>query len=491
MLFPTLEFAIFFLAVFGISWELRRRPESRKVFLLGASYFFYGWWDWRFTALLAGSSLLNYVGGRLIGLAQTPRERKALLGIAVALNLAILGFFKYYGFFLDSLADLLVSTGLERDLPFLEIILPVGISFFTFQGISYVTDVYRRQIEAVDSPLDVFLYISFFPQLVAGPIVRAADFLPQLRAEPRLDRKLVTLGILLIVVGLFKKMVIANYLATEVVDEVFFDPSIYAGPDLALAVYAYAMQIYCDFSGYSDIAIGVAALLGYRFRWNFNQPYRAASLREFWRRWHISLSEWLRDYLYKPLGGSRGGAMAACRNLFLTMVLGGIWHGAAWTFVIWGLIHGTSLAVERLVVSFKIATAPAMAVAGFGSPAMAPAGPRQAGGMMSRALGVFMTFHIVCLAWIFFRAENLEVALAYLRGLADWSDTGQFTTPFLVFMVAGAFGAHFLPGDLVTRTARALEPVGPIGLGFLLGFGILLIDTVAPDGVAPFIYFQF
>ncbi|MFQ5625731.1 MAG: MBOAT family O-acyltransferase [Methyloligellaceae bacterium] len=493
MLFPTFEFAIFFLIIFGISWELRQHAESRKLFLLGASYVFYGYWDWRFTALLAASSLLNYVAGRLIGITQTPRERKLLLGAAVGLNLAILGFFKYYGFFLDSLADLLTAAGLTRDLPFLEIILPVGISFFTFQGISYVTDVYRRQVEAADSPLDIFLYISFFPQLVAGPIVRAADFLPQLKREPRLNRALVSLGILLVLIGLFKKMVIANYLAAELVDEVFFDPSIYAGPDLALAVYAYAIQIYCDFSGYSDIAIGVAALLGYRFKWNFNQPYRAASLREFWRRWHISLSQWLRDYLYKPLGGSRAGTLATYRNLFITMALGGIWHGAAWTFVIWGLIHGTSLAVERLVMSTRTAPAgaTAMAVAGAGSGTMTPIDPPAQGGIVPRALGVFVTFHIVCLAWIFFRAESLDAALAYLQGLSDWSDPGQFTSPFLVLMVAGALAAHFLPGDLVTRTARALEPVGPIGLGFLLGFGILLIESVAPEGVAPFIYFQF
>ena len=494
MLFPTLDFALFFLVVFGISWEMRHRPEPRKVFLLGASYFFYGYWDWRFTALLAGSSLINYVGGRLIGMSANERDRKLLLGMAVVLNLAILGFFKYYGFFLDQLAEMLHTAGLERDLPFLEIILPVGISFFTFQGISYVSDVYRRQIEAVDSPLDVFLYISFFPQLVAGPIVRAADFLPQLREEPRLNRSLVSLGILLILLGLFKKMVIANYLASELVDQVFFDPSMYAGPDLALAIYAYAVQIYCDFSGYSDIAIGVAALLGYRFRWNFNQPYRAASLREFWRRWHISLSEWLRDYLYKPLGGGRGGSLLTYRNLFLTMLLGGIWHGAAWTFVIWGLIHGTSLALERLVVSLKTAPAPAMAVAGYGSGSMAPLDPPargERGGFMSRALGVLVTFHIVCLAWIFFRAENLEFALSYVQGLANWSQPGQFTSPFLVLMVAASLGAHFLPGGLVIRTAKALEGVGPIGLGFLLGFGILLIQSVAPEGVAPFIYFQF
>jgi D-alanyl-lipoteichoic acid acyltransferase DltB (MBOAT superfamily) len=493
MLFPTLDFALFFLVVFGISWEMRHRPEPRKVFLLGASYFFYGYWDWRFTALLAASSLINYVAGRLIGLSENARDRKMLLGVAVALNLTILGFFKYYGFFLEQLSDLLASAGLMRDLPFLEIILPVGISFFTFQGISYVTDVYRRDIRSVDSPLDVFLYISFFPQLVAGPIVRAADFLPQLRVEPRLSRSLVSLGIVLILLGLFKKMVIANYLATQLVDEVFFDPSIYAGPDLALAVYAYAIQIYCDFSGYSDIAIGVAALLGYRFKWNFNQPYRAASLKEFWQRWHISLSEWLRDYLYKPLGGSRGGAIFTYRNLFLTMLLGGIWHGAAWTFVIWGLIHGTSLIAERLVMSFKTLSVPgpAMAVAGHGSGSFAPIETGKKSSPLARAFGVLITFHIVCLAWIFFRSENLDYALSFVRGLADWSQPGQFTSPFLVMLVAASLGAHFLPKNLVTTTARALEGVGPIGFGFLLGFGILLIETLAPEGVAPFIYFQF
>jgi len=494
MLFPTLDFALFFLLVFAISWELRTRPESRKVFLLGASYVFYGYWDWRFTALLAGSSLINYVAGRMVGLSKSERDRKLLVAVAIVLNLGILAFFKYYGFFLESLSTLLTSAGLERDLPFLEIILPVGISFFTFQGISYVVDVYRREIEAVDSPVDVFLYISFFPQLVAGPIVRAADFLPQLKAEPRLSRALVSLGILLILVGLFKKMVIANYLATGLVDEVFFDPSMYAGPDLALAIYAYAIQIYCDFSGYSDIAIGVAALLGYRFKWNFNQPYRAASLQEFWRRWHISLSEWLRDYLYKPLGGSRGGAMRTCRNLFLTMLLGGIWHGAAWTFIIWGLIHGTALAVERTVLAFRTAPAsmPALAAGSHGSPGYIPVdpAPRQAS-IFGRFIGVIVTFHIVCLAWIFFRAQNLEFAISYVQGLASWDQPVQFVQPFFVAMVALPLAAHFLPNDLVTRTSKLLETVGPVGLGVLLGIGVLLIEAVAPEGVAPFIYFQF
>ena len=357
-----------------------------------------------------------------------------------------------------------------------------------------VVDVYRREIPAADAPLDVFLYISFFPQLVAGPIVRAADFLPQLQAEPRLNRAMVSLGIVLILTGLFKKMVIANYLATELVDTVFFDPSAYGGPDLLLALYGYAVQIYCDFSGYSDIAIGVAALLGYRFRWNFNQPYRAASLQEFWRRWHISLSQWLRDYLYKPLGGSRQGAGRTYRNLLLTMLLGGIWHGAAWTFVIWGMIHGTALAAERLMASLRTEPEPAMAVVGYGQGTMSQvlATGDSGGQRLSWMISVLVTFHVVCLTWIFFRAESLPVALDYLSGLANWSsEPAQMTRPFLVLMVGLSLACHFVPGDLVTRAAKRLESLGPVALGLVLGFGLLLIESVAPEGVAPFIYFQF
>lgn len=494
MLFPTLDFALFFLLVFGLSWELRHRFELRKVLLLAASYLFYGYWDWRFTVLLASSSLINYVAGRLLSLTEDDKQRRILVGTAVALNLVILGFFKYYGFFLDSLADMLVTVGWERDLPFMEIILPVGISFFTFQGISYVVDVYRRELKADASILDVFLYISFFPQLVAGPIVRAAHFLPQLRQAPKLERSMVTLGIVLILIGLFKKMVIANYLATELVDTVFFDPSAVSAPDLMLAIYGYAVQIYCDFSGYSDIAIGVAALLGYRFNWNFNQPYRASSLKEFWRRWHISLSEWLRDYLYKPLGGSQGGTLKTYRNLFLTMFLGGIWHGAAWTFVVWGVIHGSALAIERFIMGLREKRAiPDLSVAGYGRGTVGAAAvpmPRRKS-VLGRVLGVLLTFHIVCLAWIFFRAEDFGAAMDYVTGLGDWSKSAELWQPFLVLLVGLSLAAHFLPKDLITKTATRLEGIGMIPLGLILGFGILIIESVAPEGVAPFIYFQF
>ncbi|MFD0986422.1 MBOAT family O-acyltransferase [Methyloligella solikamskensis] len=493
MLFPTLDFGIFFLAVFAIAWELKDRPEGRKTFLVAASYFFYGYWDWRFAGLLAASSLINYAAGRLVTVASSDRDKRVLVAIAVAINLGILGFFKYYGFFLEQLAELLAQGGMVRDLPFLEIILPIGISFFTFQGISYVVDVYRKEIPAEENPLNVFLYISFFPQLVAGPIVRAADFLPQLKSEPQLDRQMVAKGILLILLGLFKKMVIANYLATLLVDDVFFAPDAYSGPDLLLAVYGYAIQIYCDFSGYSDIAIGVAALLGYHFKANFLQPYRSASLREFWRRWHISLSSWLRDYLYKPLGGSRHGTVKTYRNVMITMLLGGLWHGANWTFLIWGAIHGVALVVERMVLAIVPAPGASTLVAGdsFGGTVKAGWGGGAGRDAFARALGVLITFNVVCLAWIFFRSESLDYALLYLEGLADWSGPVEMATPFLVALVAVSLASHFLPENMMPGAISWLQDRSAITLGAVLGFGILLIWAIAPEGVAPFIYFQF
>jgi len=491
MLFPTLSFGIFFLGVFAAAWELRQWPEARKAFLVGVSYIFYACWDWRFTVLLAASSLINYTAGRLLAVTESDRGRRQLVAIAIALNLGILAFFKYFGFFMESLSDLLTQVGLQRDLPFLEILLPIGISFFTFHGISYVVDVYRGKIPAEESPLDVLLYISFFPQLVAGPIIRASDFLPQLKTEPKLDRAMVANGIVLILLGLFKKMVIANYLANELVDGVFFDPSAFSGPDLLLALYGYAVQIYCDFSGYSDIAIGVAGLLGYHFKPNFMQPYRAASLREFWQRWHISLSSWLRDYLYKPLGGSHHGTAQTHRNLLITMLLGGLWHGAAFTFIVWGAIHGTALMIERMILAFKPAPVQIVQLAGYGPVGRVLAFGAMGGQAFGKALSVFVTFNIVCLAWIFFRSESMSYALVYLRGLTDWSGPVERATPFLVALIFVSLAAHFVSEGLVERISAKLHDAGALTLGAVLGFGILFIWAMAPGGVAPFIYFQF
>ncbi|MEQ8268886.1 MAG: MBOAT family protein [Parvibaculum sp.] len=483
MLFPTIEFGIFFLIVFTVSWAVRWTQEVRKLVLLAASYFFYGWWDWRFLGLLFLSTFINYVAGLALSRTERSFVRKLIVGAAVVSGLSILGFFKYYGFFLTSFAAVLETAGLERDLPFMQVILPVGISFFTFQGISYVVDVYRRHVSAERSLTNVMLYISFFPQLVAGPIVRAADFLPQLHRPAGLTNAHIGVGVVLILSGLAKKMVIANYLATELVDPVFFDPTAVGPLDLLVGVYGYAVQIYCDFSGYSDIAIGVAALLGYRFLENFDQPYRASSLQDFWRRWHISLSTWLRDYLYVPLGGNRQGEAKTYRNLFLTMFLGGIWHGAAWTFVFWGTFHGVMLAVERYGRKKLDEFAPEHAT---------PGGIFEAIGNGTQHLfGIVWTFHLVCFAWIFFRADSFSTAGSYLAGFFRWSDANQYVTPFAVGLILLAMIFQFTPRHLGRWLAKGVQRLPSPLLGLLLGGGIWLIWAVAPEGVAPFIYFQF
>lgn len=462
MLFPTLTFAIFFPLVFVAAWELRDRKVARKWLLLGASYVFYGWWDWRFCFLLLLASLVAWAAG----LAQRDAANRGVVALAVTLLLGILAVFKYYGFFLQSLQDGLFALGLQRDLPFMQIVLPVGISFFTFQAISYVVDVYRRKVEARRAPLDVLLYIALFPQLVAGPIVRAADFLPQLERRAELTRAAIATGFTLIAFGLFKKMVVANYLAVDLVDPVFLDPGSQSSLMLLLGTYGYAMQIYCDFSGYSDIAIGTAALLGFHFQKNFDQPYRSVSLQDFWRRWHISLSQWLRDYLYIPLGGSRLGTWKTYRNLLTTMLLGGLWHGAAWNFLIWGAIHGAWLAAER---------------------ALGWRGGAGAG----RIFGWFVTFHLVCAAWVFFRASDLPTALSMFAGLADLTtDTGELTW-FVLVVLFVPFLFQFGPGLLVERVSErlAIWPLWVAGVIFVVA--VLVTIWLSPPGTAPFIYFQF
>ena len=470
MLFPTLDFGVFFLIVFFASWALKDVNDWRKAFLVGASYFFYGYWDWRFCFLLAASSVVNYIAGRLIQDLPDGTKRRWVLRAAIVFNLGVLGFFKYFEFFISSFNDMMISVGLERELPLFEIILPVGISFFTFQGISYVVDIYRRDVRASRSLLDVLLYISFFPQLVAGPIVRASTLIPQIEAKPEPQRILMSMGLLLVLLGLFKKMVIANYLATEMVDRVFEDPSFYHGADLLLAIWGYAIQIYCDFSAYSDIAIGVAAMLGYRFQKNFNQPYRSESIRELWRRWHISLSTWLRDYLYIPLGGNRGGPWMGRRNLFLTMFLGGAWHGAAWHFLFWGSLHGIALVIETIVSKGRQLTRKPV---------------------WARALLVFYAFNFNCLSFIFFRSEDFSYAFLYLESFANFDLPIEFWTPFLMTLVFGGFLMHFLPEDGLERVERRFRRLPMIVQGALAGFAIVAIDAMGPDGVAPFIYFQF
>jgi alginate O-acetyltransferase complex protein AlgI len=464
MLFPTLTFGLFFLALFALVW-LQRDNEWRKIVLLAGSWIFYGAWDWRFVALLIASAGLNWLCARQVAATEGGPRRAWLVG-GVAANLVILCVFKYYGFFLHQAQDWLGVVGWVRDLPLLKIILPVGVSFFTFQGISYLVDVSRGKLPPAKL-LDVMLLMSFFAHLVAGPIVRAADLLPQFARKPVLDRDAASMALALIAWGLFKKVVIASQLATELVDPVFFDPSAHSAPDMLAAVYGYAVQIYCDFSAYSDMATGLAALLGYRFAPNFDQPYRSGSLQEFWRRWHISLSSWLRDYLYIPLGGNKGGLFAQCRNLFVTMVLGGLWHGASWNFVIWGALHGGALTVERLGRAFL--------------PWFKP----------PRLIGILLTFHVVCLGWIFFRADSFQSAGQVFAALAshDWSVS--LLTPFTALLIAAGLLMHFTPAAGLPALARAAQRLPAPVYGMAFALVLLVVDAQRPDGVAPFIYYQF
>jgi D-alanyl-lipoteichoic acid acyltransferase DltB (MBOAT superfamily) len=474
MLFPTLNFGLFFLLVFPLSWALVRLPGLRIGVLSLASYVFYGWWDWRFVLLLAGSTLFNYAAGRLLAGPllsgqRDPGWRKATVVVAVAVNLAALGFFKYAHFLTQSANDALLLLDSDAKLRFLNIVVPIGISFFTFHGISYLVDLYRGVLKKPAGLLQLVLYISFFPQLVAGPIVRASHFLPQIDERPDPARIAASRAFLLILIGLFKKVVVANYLATDLVDEVFFDPGRYGALDLLLASYGYAMQIYCDFSAYTDIAIGVAALLGFRFPQNFNQPHRAAGLRDFWRRWHISLSSWLRDYLYISLGGNRGGWLRY-RNLMITMLLGGLWHGAAWTFVIWGALHGAALVAEH-----------------WAAERLGPRPPSR----WRRALATVATFHFVCLTWIFFRSSDLDHAWAFLEGFARLDVAPSHVTPLTLLLILGTLVTQFLPADRLGRIETAVARV-PLALqGALVGAAIVAIEACGPAGVAPFIYFQF
>src|SRR3984893_9562524 len=421
MLFPTVTFAIFFMIVLPVSWLLMPKPARWKLFMVAASYYFYGYWNWRFILLLVVSTLRNQVFARLIHRSDDDRLRRIFLGAAVAINLVVLVYFKYYDFFVSSAQNMLRDVGISVAPDLVAVTLPVGISFFTFQALSYVIDVYRRNFEPVRL-LDFAVYLSFFPHLVAGPIVRAAEFLPQLRE--RHDPRRVDAGraFFLIAGGLFKKVVIANFLATSIVDNVFASPGRHSGYETLMAVYAYAVQIYADFSGYTDIAIGLALLLGFRFPQNFDAPYTARSLQDFWRRWHMTVSRWLRDYLYIPLGGSAGSQATTVRNIMITMMLGGLWHGAACTCVAGGTLQG-------LGQSFGPLRRTSRERRGL---------PPVADGPVRVWVQRFLTFQFVCLGWVFFNATGLSQAFTLLgRIFTGWGSPSPLITPLLVLTIFG------------------------------------------------------
>jgi len=473
VLFPTVTFAIFFMIVLPTSWALMRRQRAWQAFILVASYVFYAWWDWRFIFLLAASTVGNHAAAVAIHRSRSARARKLLLSTDIAFNLGLLAYFKYAGFLVSSVENGLSRLGLPSSSWVLTVTLPIGISFFTFMAMSYVVDIYRRELEPADFPRFA-VYLSFFPHLVAGPIVRGSELLPQLE-RPRDAREIDTSrAFFLILSGLFFKVVIANQLATHIVDDVFAAPNRHSSLEVLTAVYGYAVQILADFMGYTNIAIGVALLLGFRFPQNFNSPYSATSLQDFWRRWHMTLSRWLRDYLYIGLGGNRKGKARTYVNLALTMLLGGLWHGAAWTFVVWGGLHGGGLAVERLardVLGRRWA-------------------PRETAAR--RWIGRIVVFHFVCLGWIFFRASSLGAAGSVITRLfTAWGEPSPLVTTGVVLPIVVGIAANYVPARALPATFSRFGRLPAVAQAACLAVGLMLVDTLGPQGVAPFIYFRF
>ena len=499
MLFNSFGFAAFFCVLYVVYLMSMRRLAVQNLILLVGSYFFYGCWDWRFLGLILLSTGIDFVCGWALDRRRepppadlteaaapcyrhSPGARRGILVCSVAANLGILGFFKYYDFFAAGCVELLGAIGLPLDPRLLNVILPVGISFYTFQTLSYTIDVYRGKLRAHRSLLQFAVFVAFFPQLVAGPIVRARDFLPQISKPRRLNLDQIYAGGYLILWGLFKKVVIADNLAI-LVDGVFSaDPTPFGGAVL-VALYAFAVQIYCDFSGYSDIARGLSKLMGIDIRLNFKLPYFASNPAEFWRRWHISLSTWLRDYLYIPLGGNRKGTRRTCINLMLTMILGGLWHGAAWTFVIWGAYQGLLLMVHKAAMPWIERIAASWT------------GRLRA---VYKWLAIGLFFHLICLGWLAFRAESVDQISRML---------GALCTPWLWWIARGAIGIgetdvttlliYALPLVLIQLAQYAKDDLDVVlrmpafarGLVYSLMFYCLVLFGARLD--QPFLYFQF
>jgi D-alanyl-lipoteichoic acid acyltransferase DltB (MBOAT superfamily) len=470
MLFDSSLYAWFFLIVFYVYWMLMHRHRAQTIWLLAASYLFYGSWNFRYLGLIVLSTLIDFYVGKKLADTEDEDNRRGLLMVSLLSNLGLLGIFKYYNFFITEVAALLNAMGMYVHPPLLDVLLPVGISFYTFQTMSYTIDVYRRQLEPERDLIRFSLFVVFFPQLVAGPIVRARDFLHQLQTPRIFDSRQHILGVYLIAVGLIKKVAIANYIAVNLVDRVFETPHIYSSLEVLYAVYGYAIQIYCDFSGYSDVAIGSALLLGFVLPDNFARPYASADIQEFWRRWHISLSTWLRDYLYISLGGNRCGERRTYFNLFITMLLGGLWHGASWNFIIWGALHGAMLGIHRKYASLTAHL------------------PRPA---WFRPLGVFATFHFVCFCWLFFRAPTLDMVWEVLVALNTLGLDAANISPGLMVAIFGTLAIHLTPVRIEHRLRDAVLRLPVPVLALLLTAIVIALSRIKGLDVVPFIYFQF
>ena len=474
MLFPTIDFALFFAIAFTVNWLLNPYAGWWKLSMLGLSYVFYGWVGWSYCLLLLTTTVVAFAGGTWVHATRDERTRRIAMGVSVGALLAILGWFKYYGFVSVNLDNLTHAVGFGHAVPLLQVALPIAISFFTFMAISYVVDIYRGVLKPARG-IDVTVFLSFFPHLIAGPIVRGTELLPQIRSMRNPDDVHYVEAFWLISAGLAKKVVLSSYLSAYVVDPVFAAPHQHSALEVLFAIWGYAVQIYADFSGYTDIAIGLALLMGFRFPVNFKRPYTAIDLQDFWRRWHITLSFWLRDYLYIPLGGNRGSQTRVSVNLLVTMLLGGLWHGASWTFVFWGAYHGVGQIIGHRRRAARIA-------------AGLPAEPEGRGRV---AWARFVTFQVVCLGWLFFRADTLGNAFAMLSRLVVGWGPSPLVTPLAVLAIAAGIASQYLPDDWLNRGLAFFADRRPVVQGGILGLVLLAITTLGPQGVAPFIYYRF
>lgn len=464
MSFNSIEFA-FFLPIFLIFYyAIYRKERSRDILLLVGSYLFYMSWYWQYAGIIALSTMVDYLIGRKLGTTRIKVKRKLLLLASLGVNLGILALFKYYNFFYSSGQSLLSSFGITIADGYHDLLLPVGISFYTFQTLSYTIDVYREKIPSESSFIKFAVFVSFFPQLVAGPIVKAKEFLPQLRDRLTLNKVEWDQGLQLIFIGLFKKIVIADLLAFLAVDPIFSNPESYSSVDLLVGLYAYSFQIYCDFSGYSDIAIGVALLMGFRLPVNFNQPYISQTPSEFWRRWHISLSSWLREYLYFSLGGNRGSWFFTARNLLLTMLIGGLWHGAGFNFILWGGFHGLILILtRRLSIENEL--------------------------NVQFIIKVLVNYHLIVFSWLLFRVSDMATFKTYISGLIEFESGSELSLLFYLVLGIAAI-THFCPRGLWKKAVDSFEGV-VLPLKSLVYLGAMMFYVGASIGAETFIYFQF
>lgn len=472
MLFNSLPFAVFLPIVFTVYWALHNSLRSQNIMLLTASYIFYGWWDARFLSLIVASTVVDYLLGQYLAAATNALKRKLLLTASMIFNLGLLGVFKYYNFFMENFMEIANSVGLHTNPVLLKIALPVGISFYTFQTMSYTIDIYRKQLEPTKDFIAFAAFVGYFPQLVAGPIERASNLLPQMSKRRNFDYQKAVDGMRQALWGFFKKVVIADAVA-PLVDQAFGDPSGFSAIALITGALLFSIQIYCDFSGYSDIAIGISKIFGIDLMQNFRTPYFSRDIAEFWRRWHISLSTWFRDYLYIPLGGSRGSTALKVRNTFAIFIVSGFWHGANWTFIIWGLIN--ALLFLPLLLAKRNRS-------NLNDPEI------------SDLHRILLTFSITTIAWIFFRADSLSHATDYLQNIAIWNSGKSLSIkPTLVVYIALLFlgdwigRKHDFSLNILTEGVLSKSPLMRLTLYLSLAYLILLYI----GGQQNFIYFQF